>query len=86
MNMDLADPVLSGKYSRIFVFTAPDAELIVVSFTVPLNGWTIAATAGVVPSCSSSADCPAAGVFVRRCLVVVDLSLLMVLTILFGTV
>ena len=34
MNMDLADPVLSGKYSRIFVFTAPVAELIVVLFTV----------------------------------------------------
>ena len=86
MNMDLADPVLSGKYSRIFVFTAPVAELIVVSFTVPLNGWTIAATAAVVTSCSSLADCPAAGVFASRCRVVVDLSLLMVLTILFGTV
>ena len=86
MNMDLADPVSSGKYSWIFVFTAPVAELIVVSFTVPLNGWTIAATAAVVTSCSSSADCLAAGVFASRCRVVVDFSLLMVLTILFGTV
>ena len=36
--MDLADPVSSGKYTWIFVFTAPVAELNVVSFTVPLNG------------------------------------------------
>ena len=86
MNMDLADRVSSGKYSGIFVFTAPVVELIVVSFTVPLNGWTIAATATVVTSCSSSADWPAAGVFASRCRVVVDFSLLMVLTILFGTV
>ena len=54
--MDLADPVSSGKYTWIFVFTAPVAELNVVSFTVPLNGCTIAATATVVISCSSSAD------------------------------
>ena len=54
MSMDLADPVSSGKYSGTCVFTAPVAELIVVSFTVPLNGWTIAATATVVISCSSS--------------------------------
>ena len=46
----------SGKYSGIFVFTAPVAELTVVSFTVPLNGWTIDATATVVISCSLSAD------------------------------
>ena len=59
--MDLADPVSSGKYSWIFVFTAPVAELTVVSFTVLLNGWTIAATAAVVTSCSSSAVCPAVG-------------------------
>ena len=57
-----------------------------VSFTVPLNGWTIAATATVVISCSSSAGCSAAGVYASRCRVVVDFSLLMVLTILFGTV
>ena len=38
------------------MFTAPVAELYVVSFTVPFNGWTIAATAIVVISCSSSAD------------------------------
>ena len=35
--------------SWFFVFTAPVAELTVVSFTVPLCGWTIAAT---VLSCS----------------------------------
>ena len=29
-----------------------------MSFTVPLNGCTIVATATVVISCSSSADCP----------------------------
>ena len=29
-----------------------------LSFTVPLNGCTIVATATVVTSCSSSADCP----------------------------
>ena len=52
----LADPVSSGKYTWIFVFTAPVAELYVVSFTVPFNDWTIAATATVVISCSSSAD------------------------------
>ena len=38
----------------------------------------------VVTSCSSSAVFPAAGVFASRCRVVVDFSLLMVLTILFG--
>ena len=54
--MDLADPVSSGSYSGTFVFSAPVAELTLVSFTVPLNGWTFAATAAVVTSCSSSAD------------------------------
>ena len=56
MSMDLADPVSSGKYSGIFVFTAPVAELTVMSFSVPVNGYTIVATATV--SFSSSADCP----------------------------
>ena len=42
--------------------------------------------ATVVISCSSSAGCPAAEVYASRCRVVVDFSLLMVLTILFGTV
>ena len=56
--MDLADPVSNGKYSGIFVFTAPVAEPTVLSFTVPLNGCTIVATATVVTSSSSSADCP----------------------------
>ena len=58
MSMDLADPVSSGKYSGTFVFTAPVAEPTVMSFTVPLNGCTIVATATVVTSCSSSAVCP----------------------------
>ena len=84
MSMDLADPVSSGKYSGIFEFTAPVAELSVVSFTVPLYSLTIVATAIVVTSCSSSADCPAAGVFASRCRVVVAFSLLVVLTISFG--
>ena len=53
------------------MFTAPVAELILVSFTVPLVGRTFAATAAVVTSCSSSADFPAAGVFASRCRVVV---------------
>ena len=72
MSMDLADPVSSGKYSGIFVFTAPVAEPTVMSFSVPLDGCTIAATATVVISCSSSADCPAAGVYASRCRVVVE--------------
>ena len=56
-----------------------------MSFTVPWTGYTIDATASVVSSCSSSAD------VLRECLRrdvvwVVDSALLMVLTILFGTV
>ena len=66
------------------MFTAPVAELIVVSFTVPLNGWTIAASAAVVTSCPSSADCPTAGVFESRCCVVVGFSFLMVLRFCLG--
>ena len=58
MSMDLADPVSSGKYSGTFVLTAPVAEPSVASYTVPLDGCTIVATATVVTSCSSSADCP----------------------------
>ena len=91
MSMDLADPVSSGKFSGTFVFTAPVAEPTVMSFTVPLTGCTIVATATVVTTCSSSADCPdssapmCCGVFASRCRVVVEVSLLMVLTILFGT-
>ena len=56
LSMDLADPVSSGKYSAAFVFTAPVAEPTVMSFTVPLNGYTIVATATVVTSSSSSAS------------------------------
>ena len=61
-------------------------------FTVPVNGYTIVATAFVVTPYSSSADSPdsaapcAAGVFASRCRVLVAFSLLVVLTILFGTV
>ena len=43
MSMDLADPVSCGKYSGVFVFTAPFAEPTVMSFTVPLNGYIIVA-------------------------------------------
>ena len=39
--------------------TAPVVELTLASFTVPLNGWTIVATATVVTSCSSSGVCVA---------------------------
>ena len=46
------------KYSGTFVFTAPVAEPTLMSFTVPLNGSTIVATATIVTSYSSSADCP----------------------------
>ena len=35
MSMDFVDPVSSGKYNWTFVSTAPVAELIVMSFTVP---------------------------------------------------
>ena len=78
-------------YSGIFVFTAPVAEPTVVSFTVPLNGCTIVATAFVVTLCSrrqiALAPQPqcASEVFASRCRVVVVL-FLVVLTILFGTV
>ena len=58
MWMDLAVPVLSWKYSGTFVFTAPVAEPTFLSFTVPLNGSTIVATATGVTLYSSSADCP----------------------------
>ena len=57
MRKDLTDPVSYGKYSGIFVFTAPVAEPIVLSFTVPSNGCTIVATASGVTSFFSSADC-----------------------------
>ena len=54
MCMDLADPVSCGKYIGTFVFTAPVAELNVVSYTVPLLGCTIVAIATIVTSCSSA--------------------------------
>ena len=54
MSMDFVDPVSSGMYSGTFVFSAPVAEPIVMSFTVPLSYCTFVATATVVASCSSS--------------------------------
>ena len=44
------------RFSRV-ACTAPVAELNEVLFTVPSNSCTIAATATVVTSCSSSSDC-----------------------------
>ena len=83
---DDSDPVSSGKYIGTFVFTAPVAEPTVMSFTVPLDDCTIVATTIVVTSYSSSPECSAAArVFASRCRVVVVL-LLVVLTILLGTV
>ena len=90
MQFGTLHPVSSGKYSGTCVFTAPVAEPTVMFFTVPLDGCTIVAT--VVTPYSSSADGPvsaapcAAGVFASRCRVLVAFSLLVVLTILFGTV
>ena len=57
-----------------------------MSFTVPWIVCTIVATAYVVTSSSSADSLTAAEVFTSRCRVVVDSSLLMLLTILFGTV
>ena len=57
MSMNLADPVSSGKYSGKCVSTAPVAEPTAMSFTVPLTGSTIVATAAVVTACSATADC-----------------------------
>ena len=85
-------PSLEREVQLVFVFIAPVAELNVVSFTVPLNGSTIVATATVVTSCSSSTDCPysaapmcCGGVYVAM-LCGVEVSLVMVITISFGTV
>ena len=83
---DDSDPVSSGKYIGTFVFTAPVAEPTVMSFTVPLDDCTIVATTLVVTSHSSSPECSgAARVFASRCRLVL-VFLLVVLTILFGTV
>ena len=81
----MADPVSSGKYIGTFVYTATVAEPTVMSFTVPLNGCTIDATATVVASYSSSADMCCGSVCVEMSCGG-GFSLLMVLTILFGTV
>ena len=92
MQFGTLHPVSSGKYSGTCVFTAPVAEPTVMSFTFPWIGCTIVATATVVTSCSSTSGFPdsaaplCCGVFASRCRVVVDFSLLMVLTVLFVTV
>merc|ERR1719383_661969 len=72
MSMNLADPVSSGKYSGTCVSTAPVAEPTVMSFTVPVQGSVITATAvrtdsvvtevtaassTTVTTCTSSNDC-----------------------------
>ena len=57
MYIDFVDPGSSGKCSGTFLFTAPVAEPIVMSFTVPLVGSIIAATATVVTSFSSLSRC-----------------------------
>ena len=57
MSMNLADPVSSGKYSGTCESTAPVAEPTAMSFTIPLTGSTIVATAAVVTTCFASADC-----------------------------
>ena len=80
---DLADPVSSGKYSGTVVFTAPVVKPTVVSYTVPLVGCTIVAIATIVTSCSSAALFQE-GVCVAM-LCGGGFSLLVVLTILFGT-
>ena len=63
-------PVSCGKYSGTCVSTAPVAEPTELSFTVPFDGCTIVATATVVTTCPSSADCPdsAAPMCWRGCL------------------
>ena len=58
MILHLADPVSCRKYSGAIVFTAPFAELTVMLFIVPLNGYTIVASAVVVTPFSSLADGP----------------------------
>ena len=58
MILHLADPVSCRKYSGAIVFTAPSAELSVMLFIVPLNGYTIVASAVVVTPFSSLADGP----------------------------
>ena len=48
-------PSFEWKYCGTCVFTVPVAEPSVLSFTVPLIGCTIVATASVVTTCASSA-------------------------------
>ena len=49
MSLDFVDPVFSGKYSWMFVSTAPVAVLFVMSFTVPCEK--VSSGACVVVSC-----------------------------------
>ena len=79
-------PSRAGSTVGTCVSTAPVVELTEMSFTVPLVGCIIDATATVVTTCSRRQvsltlrpQC-AAGVFASRCRVVVEVSLLMVLT------
>ena len=87
MTLHLADPVSCRKYSGAIVFTAPFAELTVMFSIVPLNGYTIVASAVVVTPFSSLADGPdsaCGGVCVA--ILCGGGCFLVVLTILFGTV
>ena len=85
------DPVSNGEYSGTCVSTAPVAEPTVMLFTVPLSDSTIAATATAVttfclqPTAQTLRPQCAVLMCVWRCLVVVEVSLPMVHTILFGT-
>ena len=77
-------------HSGTFVSTAPVAEPTVMSFTVPLNGYTIVATAFIVIPYSSSAQPCLRGPMCCRSVCVAmscvgGFSLLVVLTILCGT-
>ena len=88
--MDLVDPVSSGKDCGTCVSTAPAADPAVMSFTVLLLGSTIVATAAVGTTCFASADCTVsrlqcAARVLRLDVVVMEVSLLMVHTVLFET-
>ena len=86
MCMDLADPVSSGKYIGTFVFTAPVAEPTVMSFTVPLNGSIPSMPLQLSWLRTLRWQTCRRRLFASRCRVVVEVSLVMVLTILLGTV
>ena len=88
--MNLVNPVSSGKYCGTCVSTAPAADPAVMSFTVLFFGSTFVATAAVGTTCFASADCTyldskCAARVLRLDDVVMEVSLLMVHTILFET-